>query len=193
MKIIITEEQYNKLRGDGLRKFLHSIWDKQKKLGEQPMLDDVIYDVTGIRKGSTEDVEIIRPIWYDYNGGEDFLFNKLVDEIDNEVFKIKDPLQNLNTTVKVVNIEPYLGVQDQRVIQIMVDVDGEGTINIEKYDEDGENYQEVNTTIYDAYGIAKEDYETDDLMRYLRNATHNYLNNLLEKYGFEIDVEVDIK
>ena len=65
MKIIITEGQYNMLSEENLRKFCYTIWDKQKKKGEEPHMDDVIYDVTGIRKNTMDDFVIIRPIWYE--------------------------------------------------------------------------------------------------------------------------------
>ena len=55
MKIIITESQYNKLTEDNLRKLCYTVWNKQKKMGEQPHLDDIIYDITDIRKNMTHD------------------------------------------------------------------------------------------------------------------------------------------
>ena len=42
MKIIITEKQYNKLTEEKLQKFCYSIWNRQKKEGEEPHLDDVM-------------------------------------------------------------------------------------------------------------------------------------------------------
>jgi len=62
MKIIITESQYNKLTEDNLRKLCYTVWNKQKKMGEEPHLDDVIYDISGIRKESRDDYDKIRPI-----------------------------------------------------------------------------------------------------------------------------------
>jgi hypothetical protein len=54
MKIIITERQQNliseNMTEENLRKFCYSIWDKQKKMGEQPHLDDIIYDISVIKK-----------------------------------------------------------------------------------------------------------------------------------------------
>jgi len=54
MKIILTERQQNliteNLTDENLRKFCYQIWNKQKKMGEEPNLDDVIYDITDIKK-----------------------------------------------------------------------------------------------------------------------------------------------
>ena len=58
MKILITERQQNliseNLTEENLRKFCYSIWDKQKKMGEEPHLDDIIYDISGIKKIQTK-------------------------------------------------------------------------------------------------------------------------------------------
>jgi hypothetical protein len=48
-------------------------------------------------------------------------------------------------------------------------------------------------SIYEALDIAREFYETGDVLGYLRNVAYDYFYDLLEKYGLPIDVEVDIK
>ena len=88
MKIIITEKQYNKLTEDKLQKLCYTVWNQQKKRGEEPYIDDIIYDITDIRKNSNEDFQIIRPIWYRYNGGFNNLFEKLKNEIDEKIFDL---------------------------------------------------------------------------------------------------------
>ena len=82
----------------------------------------------------------------------------------------------------------------------MLDVDGNGQIETTIYDdedEDGnlndENYRMELVSIYDALDIAKEFYESGDLTGYLRSVAYDYFNNLLDKYGLPIDVEVDIR
>ncbi len=74
MKVILTEVQYRQLTEENLREFLYSFWDNQKRQGEDPSLDDIIFQVTDIRRNSREDHQSIRPLWYEYNGGYD-VFN----------------------------------------------------------------------------------------------------------------------
>jgi hypothetical protein len=89
MKIIITEAQYKSLTEDNLREFLYSFWDNQKKQGQEPALDDIIYQVTDIRKYSNDDYNTIRPIWYDYKGGWKHLVQLMKDEIEHDEIQIK--------------------------------------------------------------------------------------------------------
>jgi len=42
MKIVITEAQYSKLTEDNLREFLYAFWNRQKKNGEEPFLDEML-------------------------------------------------------------------------------------------------------------------------------------------------------
>ena len=88
MKIIISERQQRliteNMTEENIFRLCYTIWDKQRKMGEEPNLDDVIYDITGIKKNTREDYDTIRPIWYEYNGGFDTLFEKLKDEIDTK-------------------------------------------------------------------------------------------------------------
>ena len=81
MKIIITEAQYDTLTEENLRNFLYSFWDRQKKQGEEPSLDEMIYNIFDINKESREDYDTIRPIWYEYNGG----YNALKDKIKKDL------------------------------------------------------------------------------------------------------------
>jgi len=111
MKIIITEDQYRLLKEtnmteDNLYRFLYSLWDRQKKMGEEPHLDDVIYDVTGITKGSEEDNQTIRPIWFEYNGGYNNLLEKLKEELLNKELSFEGN-QNLKLKFMVDDIESY--------------------------------------------------------------------------------------
>jgi len=87
MKIIITEAQYDKLTEENLREFLYSFWDKQKRSGEEPVLDDMLYNVLGVRKNTSEDYQQIRPIWYEYNGGMDVLYDKMIGDIYGKTFR----------------------------------------------------------------------------------------------------------
>jgi hypothetical protein len=196
MKIVITEAQYSKLTEDNLREFLYAFWNKQKKNGEEPFLDEMLYHVLGITKNSIEDYQQVRPIWYRYNGGREVLYDKLVKEISDKTFRLQDNSQNLNADFKVVGFDSYELSIKMEVVLLMLDVDGNGQIETTIYDdedEDGENYRMELVSIYDALAIAREFYESGDLTGYLRSVAYDYFYNLLEKYGLPIDVEVDIK
>ena len=194
MKIVITEAQYSKLTEDNLREFLYAFWNRQKKNGEEPFLDEMLYHVLDITKNSIEDYLQVRPIWYRYNGGRDVLYNKLVNELKDKTFTIQDDSQNLNADFKVVGFESYELSIKTEVVLLMLDVDGNGQIETTIYeDEDEENYRIELVSIYEALDIAREFYETGDVLGYLRNVAYDYFYDLLEKYGLPIDVEVDIK
>ena len=193
MKIIITEQQYSMLSEENLRKFCYAIWDKQKKKGEEPHMDDVIYDVTGIIKNTMDDFVIIRPIWYEYNGGFMNIFKRMKNEIEGKTFQIVDGFGNLNTKIIISNVDSY-GVDDSSVgADISVDVDSNGTMDYFMYDEGTDNEIEVNDTIDSAYHEALANYESSDLFGYLRGEAFTFLINKLEKYGIPIDVDVDLK
>jgi chitinase len=188
MKIIITESQYNKLTEKNLQKLCYSVWNKQKKMGEEPHLDDVIYDISGIRKESRDDYDKIRPIWYEYNGGFDNLVEKLKDEIDTKEYKLVEPEFNLETRMKVVHLD-IAG----EFVEIMVDVDPRGTIDFHGWDEETEEEYQVIDTIDAAYSEAQSNYETGDLMGMIRSSVYDFFYGLLEKYGIPIDVDIDLE
>ena len=68
--------------------FLYAFWNRQKKYGEEPFLDEMIYNVLDIKKNTIADYQTIRPIWYEYNGGEDVLYDKMIKEIEGKTFLI---------------------------------------------------------------------------------------------------------
>jgi hypothetical protein len=192
MKIIITERQQNliseNMTEENLRKFCYKIWDKQKKMGEEPYLDDIIYEISDIKKETRYDYDIIRPIWYEYNGGYEVLENKIKNEIDTKEYKLIEPEFNLETKIKVVHLE-----RTGQFIEIMVDVDPRGTIDFHGLDEETEEEYMVNDTIDAAYQEALSNYETGDLMGMIRSVVYDFFYNLLEKYGVPIDVDIDLE
>ena len=188
MKIIISEEQHKMMTEENLRRLCYAVWDKQKKKGEEPHLDDVIYDITGINKNSNKDVDTIRPIWYEYNGGFDVLYDKVKNKIDTKEYKLIDPDYNLDTIIKVVHLE-LIGYY----IEIMVDVDPRGTMRFQGWDEETEEEYMVNDTIDAAYHEALSNYETGDLMGMIRSITYDFFYSLLEKYGIPIDVDIELE
>jgi hypothetical protein len=193
MKIIITEKQYDKLTEENLQKLCYTVWNKQKKMGEEPHIDDVIYDISGIKENSEEDFKVIRPIWYRYNGGFDNVFKKMKKNILGETFEIVDGFGNLNTTFEIAEIEPYGLSEYGKGVEILVYIDSQGTMNYFMYEEGTDNEIEVNDTIDSAYLEALSNYESGDLMGYLTGEVFTVLMEKLKKYGIPIDVVVDLK
>ena len=189
MKYVITENQHKIMSEENIRKLCYAIWDKQKKKGEEPNLDDVIYDITGIKKNTREDYDTIRPLWYEYNGGYDVLFEKLKDEIDTKEYKLVEGEFDLETTIKVV----HLDVSGTHWVEIMVDVDPRGTIEFHGWNEETEEEYVVNDTIDAAYHEALLNYEGADFQGMIRSSVYDFFYDLLEKYGIPIDVDIDLK
>ena len=188
MRIIITESQYQKLTEKKLREFLYSFWDNQKKHGEEPSLDDMLFRVLEINKETRYDYDMIRPLWYDYNGGSEVLFKKLKDEIDTKEYKLTEAEFDLETTMKVVHLD-----FERPILEIMVDVDPRGTIEFHGWDEEtGEEYV-VNDTIDAAYHEALINYEGSDFEGMIRSSVYDFFYDLLEKYGIPIDVDIDLQ
>ena len=193
MKIIITEKQYNKLTEDKLQKLCYTVWNQQKKRGEEPHIDDIIYDITDIRKNSNEDFQIIRPIWYRYNGGFDNLFEKLKNEIDEKIFDLTSDWGNLDTRIEVIDVSQFGRLGENFGVDIFVNVDPNGTMDFQMYEEGTDNEIQVNDTIEAAYFEAQSNYEGSDLLGYLRGEVYDLFYNKLEKYGIPIDVDLDLK
>jgi hypothetical protein len=193
MKIIITEKQYNKLTEDKLQKLCYTVWNQQKKRGEEPHIDDIIYDITDIRKNSNEDFQIIRPIWYRYNGGFDNLFEKLKNEIDEKIFGLTSDWGNLDTRIEVIDVSQFGRLGENFGVDIFVNVDPNGTMDFQMYEEGTDNEIQVNDTIEAAYFEAQSNYESSDLLGYLRGEVYDLFYKKLEKYGIPIDVDVDLK
>jgi hypothetical protein len=196
MKIIITERQQNliteNISEDRLRDFCYKIWDKQKEKGEEPHLDDIIYQVTGIEKDSKEDMNIIRPIWYEYNGGYDELFNGMKDEILGKTFNVQNPNGNFNTDIRVVEVKPPIK-RSYNTVDIYCDVDIFGTMGFTMWDDETDEEHQMNDTIDVVYQEALGNYDTGDLMDSVNHYVFEFLSKKLEKYGLPIDVEIDLK
>jgi len=194
MKIIITEEQYGKLTKEKLRKLCYDVWNNQKKRGEELHIDDVIYDVSNIQKDSNEDYKIIRPIWYEYNGGFNSLSDRIVDEIEGKIFDLKSDWGNLDTKIKVdqIYLNTFYGLP--KSINISVEVDDQGTMDFMMYEEGTDNEINVNDTIEAAYMEALGNYESTDFKDYLEGEVYDLLYKKIKKYGIPLeDVSVDLK
>jgi hypothetical protein len=193
MKIIITEKQYNKLTEDKLQKLCYTVWNQQKKRGEEPNIDDVIYDISGIGKNTNEDFQVIRPIWYRYNGGFNNLFEKLKKEIDGKIFDLETDWGNVDTRVQVIEVSQFGRLGEDYGVDIFVNVDPYGTMDYYMYEEGTDNEIEVNDTIDAAYHEATLNYESSDLLGFLRGEVYSLFYEKLEKYGIPIDVDLDLK
>ncbi len=192
MKIIITEDQYRLLKEtnmteDNLYRFLYSLWDRQKKMGEEPHLDDVIYDVTGITKGSEEDNQTIRPIWFEYNGGYNNLLEKLKEELLNKELSFEGN-QNLKLKFMVDDIESYDDGRWKGEVDITCHL-LDGTVDGYAYDEERDEMVMVpNMYIGDQY--AELEYDTQDFDYFLKEEIRNFLDTIMERYGILYHVEI---
>lgn len=198
MKIIITERQQNliteNMTEENLRKLCYKIWGKQKKMGEEPHLDDIIYDISGIKKNTTEDLTTIRPIWYKYNGGFNNLYEKLKEEVLGNTFDIVVDEIDLNTRVKVVDVTNIaMDGYKYNVANLAIDIDGNGTVSYEFIDPETEEQSMVNGRLWDALYEAQEAYETGDFFGALNYECYDFFYKLLEKYGIPINVEVELE
>jgi hypothetical protein len=186
MKVILTEAQYRQLTEENLREFLYSFWDNQKRQGEVPSLDDIIFQVTEVRKGSKEDDRLIRPIWYEYNGGYDVLLAKIYEEFLDKEFHLEGG-ENLKMDFKVDDIESYgadvYGGMVDITCQIM-----DGTVDGNFYNQETEEMEMVpNMTLQDQY--AELEYDSGDFDDFLKGEIYSFLEPKFEKYGIAIHIE----
>ena len=188
MRIIITESQYQNLTEEKLREFLYGFWNNQKKHGEDPSLDDMLFRVLSINKHTREDYDTVRPIWYEYNGGYNVLFKKLKNKINNKEYRLTDAYCNLDTTIKVVMVKSRPGY-----VEIVVDVDPRGTMDYYSYDDEGEQDNLIRDTIDAAYMEALDNYEGSELTGLIRSIVYTFFDDLLEKYGLPIDVDTELE
>lgn len=195
MKIIISERQQNliteNITEENLRKLCYQIWDKQKKMGEEPHLDDVIYDLMDVGKNTYGDYEVIRPIWYEYNGGFDNLMEKVEKEILGKTFILNDEAMGLDTKFKVKEVEFELNdTWPTKFVYVVCEVDKDGMIRYEIYDDEENRVIEKRDTIEQA--IYDLEYEQDDLVNYLKGEIYEILGPLSDKkYGVPIYTDIE--
>lgn len=190
MKIIITEAQYEKLGKEKVRNFLYKFWDAQKRKGEEPSLDEVIYDILNIKQDSANDHEIIRPIWYEYKGGYENLLQQVKDEIEHDEIQILGGT-NLNMIIFVDEVYSYGEKERGGEIDIICRVVG-GTVDGYIYDEDTGTYEDVpNMDIFEQYDLL--DYDTDEFVDFLEKECKKYFKEKLEKYGIPIHIDLMVK
>ena len=148
----------------------------------------MLFRVLEINKETRYDYDMIRPLWYDYNGGSEVLFKKLKDEIDAKEYKLTEPEFDLETTMKVVHLD-----FERPILEIMVDVDPRGTMVFHGWDDETEEEYMTNDTIDAAYLEASSNYEGGDLKDMIKSSVYDFFYDLLEKYGIPIDVDIDLQ
>ena len=196
MKIIITERQQNliteNMTEENLRKFLYSFWNKQKKMGKEPNLDDVIYEISDLRRNTNGDYKIIRPIWYDYNGGFDVLAEKIYEEIINKTLRITDnvPLLDTKFRVKQINVEEE-DYWPLKTLNIICEVDKNGIMEYEDYDEENNEYYVKRDTIEQA--LYDLEYDDQGMGDYIKGLIFDVLEPITEeKYGVPVNIEIEL-
>lgn len=190
MKIVITEAQYKKLTEENLRQFLFSFWDSQKKRGERPHIDEIIYQVTDINKDSRDDYEIIRPIWYEYLGGYEHILQKIKDDIEHDEIQIKG-YSSLDMIIFVDEVYSYGEKEHGGMIDIICRVVG-GTVDGYVWNEDTEMLDMVpNMDIFEQYSLL--DYDTGDFEQFLSDESYSYFYDKLKYFGLPIHVDLMVK
>jgi hypothetical protein len=185
MKIVITEEQFDSLKKEQLKSFLFKYWDSLKKKGKKLELDEIVYDIVGVKKHSSEDHKIVRPIWYEYNGGYEGLLTKLKEETKDKPFKIKGD-NNLNIVVYVDYVIDYGEMGGY--VDVICSIYG-GTIDYEFYVDNSNQVQlSKNTDIFDVYSDLE--YDRSDLTQFVKDTVEDYFDNEFEYLGIPLYVEI---
>ena len=203
MKIIITKDQHNRLMEtktinestndiEKFKKVAFSIWDNMKKNGERPALIDIIYDLMDLKRNTNGDFKMIRPIWYEYNGGFDVLAKKIYEEIINKTFIITDnvPLLDTKFRVRQINVEE----EDHwplKTLNIICEVDKNGIMEYEDYDEENNEYYVKRDTIEQA--LYDLEYDDQGMGDYIKGLIFDVLEPITEeKYGVPVNIEIEL-
>ena len=207
MKIVLTEEQHKRLVGTQpineseidqyqLKKVAFSIWNNMKKNGERPALLDIIYDLIGAQRNSYRDYFEVRPIWYEYNGGMGVLMEKLKEEILGKTFELKDPNMGLDTKFRIKELDMNLKhTWPSKFIELVCEVDKNGIIEYETYDDESNQVIQNRDTIEQA--LYELEYEQDDLENFLKgilrsNSNHSRCFCLSESIVFNLKRTVSL-
>lgn len=189
MKIIITEEQHKQLTKETFRDLLYFYWDSQKDEGETPNLDDFVYGVTDIDKYSSQDYGIIRPLWYEYNGGYDVLVEKMKNELIGKQFTLEGEY-NLKMTFKVNDIISY-NSDDFKAGEVEVKCQIlNGTVDGTIYNQEEDQMETIpNMTISDQ--LAELEYDSGDFTDFLTDEVATFLGKIIEKYGIPFYLDIN--
>lgn len=200
MKIVITEDQHNrlvemKIMNESIEKFkkaAFSIWDDMKRNGERPALIDIIYDLMDVGRNTRGDYKIIRPIWYEYNGGFNGLVEKLNKEIKNKTFKIVNniPLLDGQFRVRQINVVDETH-WPHKILEVICEVDKNSMIEYQIYDDEDSRFVDKRDTLEQAF----DDLEYDDegLEDFISRKIYNVIERIAEeKYGLPIHIDIEL-
>ena len=194
MKIIITENQYNNLTQEKIKNFLFKLWDRQQENGEEPNLGEIIYDVLDIKYGSEMDHKLVRPLWYEYNGGSEKVINKIKDQILGKVFKIKGE-QNLTMFVRIDEIT-NVNYEYNEYVEVSLEFKGSilgGNVDFIGTDDYGNEGETEVLELGDIYNEL-EYQELSDFEEFLLDEAHEYFwYKFVKKYGTPFNIELDNK
>jgi len=186
MNILITENQLDTIKKEQLKLFLFKYWDSMKKKGKKPTLDEIVYDIAEVKKNTWGDSFLVRPIWYEYNGGYEKLFSELKEETKGKRFNIKGN-HNLNIVVNVDYVTSY-GVSNSGGMVDLICSVYKGTVDYELYDADSnESKIEQNVDIFDVYHDLE--YDTADFTQFLADTVGDYFDKKFEYLGIPLYVE----
>jgi hypothetical protein len=115
------------------------------------------------------------------------------NEIDEKIFDLETDWGNIDTRVQVISVGQFGRLGEDYGVDIFVNVDPYGTMDYHMYEEGTDNEIEVNDTIDAAYHEATLNYESSDLLGFLRGEVYSLFYEKLEKYGIPIDVDIDLK
>ena len=96
------------------------------------------------------------------------LFEKLKNEIDEKIFDLTSDWGNLDTRVQVIDVSQFGRLGEDYGVDIFVNIDEQGTMDFQMFEEGTDNEIQVNDTIEAAYFEAQSNYESSDLLGYLR-------------------------
>lgn len=189
MKIIISETQYKQLTEETLREFLFGFWDQQKKRGEKPHLDDIIFQVTGIEKESIEDKIQIRPLWYEYNGGVEKLKKQLKEEFEGKTFEIQG---RFNLKMEVLVEEVYFYDEDFYSYEPTCDLITriiDGVVDAEIYNPDTDEFEWKEKQDI-SYVYHELEYDSGDFTDFLKLESRSFFEKKVEHIGLPIYVDL---
>lgn len=177
---------YNDKNLDDIKKFLFKFWDDQKKEGGEVYFDDIVYSILNMDEDDDED--IIRSIWYEYNGGVKKLVQKIRDKYLHDEIEIFGD-SNLHMLVFVKDVW-YGGDGIFKGLDITFSLIN-GTADYQQYDEETDTYVDAkNMDIRDIYD--ELEYDRSDFDDFLRDEIIKNLGDDIKKYGIPYYIEFSV-
>jgi len=169
-------ESYNEIKN-----LLYRVWDKLKERGISPKLDGLTYNLADIKKNSNLELHILLPIWFEYNGGFEKVYEEYLNNLEGKEFNITESEYDLDMNIMILNVELYIEEFSVELGVRVLDSEVNGFI----LNDDGEEIQ-MRMTIQDQ--LAELEYDSQDFEQYIKENIINTLNELFEeKYGITIN------